>query len=174
MFEVILMGKGGRPRRYKTRAALQRAVDGYFDAISFLKPVVVTTLTGEVDEEGLPKTQTRMLREGDNNSGKPKTTLTYFEPPSMEALCLRLGISRDTWASYGKTPELAPVVEEARLKKAAYLVGELSGKHVQGIIFDLKNNYGWVDRQEVTQTSVGMTVEEYLAQMDEREEGQEF
>lgn len=168
------MGKGGRPRIYKTRAALQKAVDGYFDGISYLKPVMVLTPTGEVDAQGTPKIELRLLREGRNNDGPPITALTYFEPPSMEGLCLKLGISRDTWATYGKTPELAPVVEAARLKKAAYLVGELSGKHVQGIIFDLKNNYGWVDRQEVTQTSVGMTVEEYLAQMDEREEGQEF
>lgn len=142
------MGKVGRPKKYGSSKALEAAVDAYFNSISYRVPVVITTATGEVDEAGNAVVVTKMLREGQDGCGAPVTRREYLEPPSVAALCLYLGISRDTWAEYGRSTVMAAAVERTRARLEAYLVGQLEGRHVQGVIFNLKNNYGWKDKQE--------------------------
>lgn len=145
---VNTVGKIGRPKKYGSGKVLEAAVEAYFDSISYRVPVVVTTATGEVDEEGNAKVVTKMLREGADGVGAPVTQRKYLEPPSVAALCLYLGISRDTWAEYGRSAAMAAAVERTRARLEAYLVAQLEGRHVQGVIFNLKNNYGWKDKQE--------------------------
>ena len=176
------MGKG-RPRKYKTAAALRKAVDAYWNSISYQEPAMVRTPTGHVDENGRPEYVMKMLTMNEDGSvsmdgtGKPKTVTRFLEPPSAANLCLFLGVSRDTWAGYAKDKAMGPVCEEFRMRHEAYLVGRLEGekgKSVQGVIFNLKNNFGWKDKCDVTQTSVGMTLEEYLERLERGGEGQEF
>lgn len=126
----------GRPKKY-TKAGLQKAVDGYFAGIS--------------------RTVTARDEHGDlmyNDAGFEIKITQYIRPPSVSGLCLYLGIDRSTWQNYGDAglcPELAGVVAQARMRMEAYLEEQLltREKNVQGLIFNLQNNYGWREKREV-------------------------
>lgn len=157
--------KIGRPMTYKTPKALREAVEKYFASISYEEPVVISTPTGEVDEDGCIKYKAKMLTEGPDGTGKPKTIVRYFEEPTAAGLYTYLGIDKSTWADYGKRAGYEEIVETARGIILARKVQLLNTKNsVQGIIFDLKANYGWTDRVEVTHKELG--VEEYLAGLE--------
>lgn len=156
------MAKVGRKKKYGTAKALREAVDAYFASISYEVPAVISTPTGEVDADGLIVYKCKLLTEHFDGTGKPKTVVKYLVEPSVEGICLYLGICRDTWAEYGRTAGLGDVVENARLRIKAHLMNELGTRNsVQGIIFNLKANYGMTDRVEITHR--GGSVEEYLA-----------
>ena len=150
--------KPGAPRKYKTAKALEKAVETYWKSISYQMPAIISTPTGEVDEKGCVKYATRMLTVDEEGRirldgiGAPKTVTEYLEEPSVAGLCLHLGISKDTWAEYAKLEDLGPVCERFKMRHENYLAGKLDGnkaKSVQGVIFNLKNNFGWADKTEV-------------------------
>lgn len=123
----------GRPKKY-TRKSLEKAVKEYFNSISFTQKAV--------DQFG---------EEICNDAGEPITYRAFIRPPSISALCLYLGIEKRTWANYAEDPDMAPVVEHTKAQVEAYLEEQLTirEKGVQGIIFNLQNNYGWKNKQEV-------------------------
>lgn len=143
----------GAPKKYKTAKSLREGVDAYLDSICYQKPVIVDTPTGEVDEHGNVKMVRRMLREGAANEGRPITVTEWIEKPQLAMLCLRLGISKETWRQYSKDEKLGPVVEYAMLRMESYWVGRLDGKGAHGARFVLENNFGhsgnWKSKQEV-------------------------
>lgn len=156
--------KRGRPRKYATAAALEKAVDAYWNSISYEKPAVVCTPTGYVEEQGKPEYAMKLLTMNEDGSlnqdgtGRPKTVTEFIAAPSVAGLCLFLGISRDTWASYAKDEQMGSVCERFRLRHEAYLVDVLEqgkGKSVQGAIFSLKNNFGWAERVETEHSGGG-------------------
>ena len=143
----------GRKKKYQTAKRLKTAVDAYFTAITY---------QDEFETAG----------------GEKKQTTVYLKPPSLAGLCLALGISRETWAQYGKDEALGPVVELARMRVEEYWTGKLAGKSANGARFALTANFGWdgvwKDKREVTQTNVGMSVEEYLVRLEQDGKKQEF
>lgn len=161
--------RAGAERKYKTARELEGAVKNYWRSISYEKPLIISTPTGEVDERGNVKFVTKMLTEDEQGNirvdglGRPKTTVEYIAEPSAAALCLHLGISRETWAQYAKDEKLGPVCARFKLKMESYLLGKLDGnsvKNVQGVIFNLKNNYGYQDRCAVeSKGDVSMKIE---------------
>lgn len=165
-------------KKYKTAKALEEAVDGYFRSISYRKPVIVDTPTGHVDEHGHAEVKRVMLRSGPDGTGKPVTVTEWLEPPSLAGLCLRLGISKQTWSNYAGEEKLKAVTERARLQLEEYWQGRLDGKGGHGAEFVLKNNFGWHDRWadkvEVDQKTVGLSLEEYLEQVERDGKGQCF
>lgn len=141
-------------RKFSDPKKLRAGIEAYWGSISYQKCVIVTEPTGEVDEEGNVKMVTRMLREMNKYGervGKPVTVTEYIERPSLEGLCLYLGICRDTWAEYSKDETLGPVCAWAKARVKKYLMDRLDGehKHVQGILFDLKNNHGMSDQVKI-------------------------
>lgn len=122
----------GRPRKYNSAAALQRAVNLYFMSISTRRPVVIDDLA-VVDEAGEPLLQTIWLR-----------------PPTVAGLCRHLGIDRSTWANYcdkEQYPEYQDVTGGARIIMEEYLEEELLTRDKpNGVIFNLRANYGWNDK----------------------------
>ena len=120
-----------------TKKTLSEAVNAYFSSISY-------TVVAK-DEDGCE------LR---NDDGKEILVRKYATPPSISGLCLDLGIDRSTWQNYADArlhPEMKAVTEEARARIEVYLEEELltRRKGVQGIIFNLQNNYGWKQKQEI-------------------------
>lgn len=165
----MAVGKRGPKRKYDSPDAIRKAVDAYWDCISYQRCVVVTEPTGEVDERGNVVLVTRMLQEKNGTGGRngpPVTVTEYIERPSLEGLCLYMGITRDTWATYAKDEKLGEVCAWAKERVRKYLMDRLDGnhKHIQGILFDLKNNHGMSDRMEITQKEGG--VEAYLAALE--------
>lgn len=158
----------GRRKKYATLAALKNGVNAYFASISYQRPVVVCEPTGLVLDGGKIEYKTVLLRDGTDGTGKPKTTLEYTEPPSVAALCLYLGISRETWSNYAADDTLKPVVEEVKLRMEAYWTGLLTDKSTAfGAKFVLASKYHYNERVEVTHREG--SVEDYLRDLEERE-----
>ena len=126
----------GRPRCY-TKAALEKAVMKYFDSITY--DAIARNAMGQ---------------EIKNKLGEPIMLEYYAKPPSKQDLCLFLGIDRGTWLNYcnhDEHPELKAITDYAHLRCEAYLAGELVAreKAVDGIKFNLANNYGWAAKREI-------------------------
>ena len=127
----------GRPRTYKSAAALEKAIEGYFASIS--RTVTVRSLNGDP-----------IL----NDAGQEIKTTEYLIPPSVQELALYLGIDRRTWLNYcdpERHPEFSAVTARTQLRLEAYLVREsmTREKGLHGITFNLEHNYGWARRTEV-------------------------
>lgn len=72
------------------------------------------------------------------------------KPKTMSGLALALGIDRKTLVNYSNKDEYFPTIKKARQtveqQNEEMLV---SGKgNATGIIFNMKNNFGWVDKTE--------------------------
>lgn len=72
------------------------------------------------------------------------------KPKTMSGLALALGIDRRTLVNYSEKDEYFPTIKSARQtveqQNEEMLV---SGKgSATGIIFNMKNNFGWVDKTE--------------------------
>lgn len=73
-------------------------------------------------------------------------------PPTIAGLCYFLGFDdRHAMAEYETRPAFSATVKNARLRIEQDRSERLLGKDTftPGVIFDLKNNHGWKDKQEV-------------------------
>lgn len=149
-----------RPKKY-TKKTLEEAIDLYFRSISGLREARNGIGAPILDDDGEPI----MVR-------------VYAVPPTVSGLCLYLGIDRSTWQNYlnrEANPDMAGVAEYARARIEAYLEEQLlvREKSVQGIIFNLQNNYGWKNKTEVEfgaetrKTAAGMSLSEKMAAVRE-------
>lgn len=73
--------------------------------------------------------------------------------PTMSGLALHLGVDRKTITNYANKDEFFPTIKKARAKVEEALEQRLYGQSVAGVIFNLKNNFDWSDKQEVAHTS---------------------
>ena len=126
----------GRPKKY-TKKSLREAIERYFRSIS-------RTVPAKDDTGGTIR----------NDDGEDIRVVQFVIPPSITGLCLYLGIDRSTWQNYcdgEEHPEFRSVTALTRQRIEAYLEQELltREKGVQGIIFNLQNNYGWKQKQEL-------------------------
>lgn len=89
------------------------------------------------------------------------------EPYTITGLCIALDICRDTLSEYAKKDEFSDTIKKAKLKVENYLEKHLiTDSSTTGIIFNLKNNFGWKDKQE--NINVDTTYEEYLKRVERR------
>lgn len=153
----------GRPMKFETAEALEEAVRGYFDRISYQVPAVVSMPTGEVDKDGNVIVVRRLLTTPGREpgaQGTPVTETRWLKAPNVAGLCLHLGIAKDTWWRYAKKPAFRDVAEGARLRMEDYWAGRLDTKSAKGAAFALENCYGWKKdwkaRQEVEQVGDGV------------------
>lgn len=118
----------GRRKKYETAEALQEAIDKYFDSITYEK---IVKEDGEVIY---------------NAAGEPVKRIAFAVPPTNEALCLYIGISRSMWFRYRQDEELGEVCREADLKVRAWRTEEVSTRdRTQGLQFLLSNDSGMSD-----------------------------
>ena len=72
------------------------------------------------------------------------------EPYTVTGLALALDIDRRTLLNYSKEDEFFPTIKKAKLMVENYLEKRLiKDSSTTGIIFNLKNNYDWRDKQEI-------------------------
>lgn len=92
--------------------------------------------------------------------------------PTLAGLCVFMGFcdkdSFSHYATYGD--EFSRTIKKVQLRIEADRHNRLIGKDTftPGVIFDLKNNHGWVDKQEVSMT---VTHEDRLDRVRERMNG---
>lgn len=72
--------------------------------------------------------------------------------PTVTGLAFALDMDRDTLLNYEKKKEFIGTIKRAKQRIAIALEQRLYGNTVTGVIFNLKNNFGWKDKQEVDNT----------------------
>lgn len=159
--EVAGVAKIGRPMGTKkyTAAAFSRGCKAYFDSISYRRPVTRPEMI--LDDDGCPVLDdyghTRYKQVPIITAdGKEAWETCWIEPPSIQALCLHLGIDASTFSRYQKPdpedPDGEKLAEAARLAKArveAYLISRLEDKGAaNGTKFNLQYNFGWMEKKQ--------------------------
>lgn len=72
------------------------------------------------------------------------------DPYTITGLAIALDLDRKSINNYAKDSEFFPTIKKAKLKVENYLEKRLiNDSSATGIIFNLKNNYGWSDKQEI-------------------------
>lgn len=127
----------GAPRKYDSANALSKAVNQYFRSICYEDYIR--------DILGSPVL---------NLDGEPIKRVFFAVAPTIPSMCLALGITPRTWRNYcdeKKHPEFAKVTSMTMAVLEAWLAHEsvTREKSLQGILFNLKNNYGWTEKQEI-------------------------
>ena len=85
-----------------------------------------------------------------NDAGQDILTVKFFRRPTISGMCVFAGLSR---SEFRKLEEGDDAVIKDEIKKAktvieAYLEERLFEGNAVGIIFMLKNNFGWRDKTE--------------------------
>jgi len=116
----------GKPLRYKTVKAMQTAIDDYF--------AYCDNRTREVFIEKLGET----------------IVISNPAPYTMVGLARSLGLSRQALLEYKARDGYGDTIKDARLRVEEYNENQLhEGRNAAGVIFNLKNNFGWVDQTQV-------------------------
>jgi hypothetical protein len=124
--EIVERNKGGRPLLFKTPQAMQQAIDEYF--------AYCDNRTREVFVEKLGET----------------IVISNPAPYTMVGLARALGMDRRTLLDYAKRDKFLLTIKDARLKVEEFNENQLhEGRNAAGVIFNLKNNFGWVDESKV-------------------------
>lgn len=88
--------------------------------------------------------------EGDAYMGEGKHRVFA---PTISGLAYALDMSRQALSDYENKDEFLDTVKKAKQKVEIALEQRLHGQAVVGTIFNLKNNFGWKDKQELDNTS---------------------
>ncbi len=123
---MTVPGVGGQPLKYKPEEFATKIVD-YFKW---------------VDEENVKRKLQRFTGE-------------KLKPYTLSGLCVFLETTRETWREYGHRPEYKKAIQQAKLKVENYVEeGSLNGSiNTIAAIFNLKNNFGWVDKIDINSTN---------------------
>lgn len=69
--------------------------------------------------------------------------------PTMSGLALHLGMTRQSLCNYANNEQFFDTIKKARLRIETALEGRLWDGAPVGTIFNLKNNFGWKDQQQL-------------------------
>lgn len=161
------------PKKY-TDKTLNTAVNKYFKSISREVPLTEKKDSGEKDEMGHVIWEDVPVL---NQLGKQIVQTEYVIPPTVGGLCQFLGIHRSTWADYcdhEKYPEFSDTTTRAQGCMRTWNEEQLltrPGKEIKGIIFNLENNYGYAEKQNMVVSGGG--VEDYIRALQENGEGEQ-
>lgn len=108
-------------------------------------------------------TSQRTIFKNFSKAGLAKRVDDYFDDvkkrkgvASMTGLALHLGCTRKNILDYQHTDEFGEILQTAKLRCENVLEEKMiSGAPPTGMIFILKNNYGWNDKVEIDQTING-------------------
>ncbi|MBR1660291.1 MAG: hypothetical protein IJ705_08235, partial [Oscillospiraceae bacterium] len=122
-------------------AALKR----YFEGISRVRTVTEPVGAGRMDRYGHEIMEQRPVK---NLRGEIVTVTEFVEPPTVGGLCAALEISRATWMRYHEGPTAAAAAwadDVLRTWNERELLTR-EGRNLQGVIFNLQNNYGYAGK----------------------------
>lgn len=84
--------------------------------------------------------------------------LANEEPPTISGLAYHLGMSTEALRNYQEKDNFLATVKRAKQRVEMHLEKRLNDPAPTGAIFNLKNNFGWKDKQEVEQSG-NLTIE---------------
>ena len=129
---IPLIDKGGKPLKIKTPEILQEIVTKYFNDCD-----------------------SRVVEIYDSNK-HDILKVNSPEPYTMSGLAYAMGMDRSGILQYGRRNKYYNIIKRARDKVNVDLEKRLiEGKNVIGAIFSLKNNFNWIDKTEVIDTTTG-------------------
>ena len=125
---------------------LEAKIKDYFDSITISIPRTKTNINPDKDVDD-------DFREPIcNDLWEQIVDKEYIEIPSILWMCEYLDIVRNTLSDYENKPDYSDTIKRAKLRIEKYNAEQLYRKEqVTGIIFNLKNNFNWVDKQEIDQ-----------------------
>lgn len=128
--------KGGPPLKYKTPEELQKAIAEYFY-----------------------QCDSRLVQGYDNKTNEQFAYISP-EPYTMSGLAYALDLSRKQLLVYKKRHRFGNAVTRARRKVETDIERRMNDKRdfTPGLIFNLKNNFGWKDKTETDVTSGGKPI----------------
>jgi len=139
----------GRPLLFKSKEELQQRIDEYFLSCYDYKRDM---FGGRIEDK-------ECVSEVEGEDGKIHRKwksngfiMEQTKPFTVSGLAVFLNTSRETLMNYEKKAEYFDTIKAAKDKIYAYTEESLFNSKATGPIFSLKNNYGWVDRQELDQT----------------------
>lgn len=134
--QYALGNNGGHPLKYKSVEEMQELIDAYFDSCF---------------EEAWKKNDDDSWEPILNKDGN--IVKHQVRPFSVTGLACALGTTRDVLIDYQNRKEFANAIKMAKQRIEAYAEESLYMlKNPAGVIFSLKNNYGWKDKQEIDAT----------------------
>lgn len=124
----------GAPRKFKSVEVLQDKIDSYFTECD----------PHWIEEEGWIWLDGKQVKQVTWN-------LTKQVPYTITGLALALDTTRETLLDYENSPQFAEfsdTIKKAKLRVHNFVEKKLFDQASTGAIFNLKNNYGWVDKTE--------------------------
>lgn len=154
----------GRPLKFKTVEELQSKIDEYFQ--SCYEEVWEEKTFRDKKGKETSKEWVPVL----DRSGKIKKVLV--RPFTITGLALALDTSRETLLDYEDRPEFSDTIKRAKEIIHNYVEEQLMTRAAPtGVIFNLKNNWGWKDKTEVdaNNTNLNANVESDLFNPEQRQ-----
>lgn len=137
---------GWRPNKFSSPKDLEEKINNYFDSITISVPR--TKKPNNPDMEYDEDYREPVL----NDLWEQIIDKSYIEIPSILWMCEFLDIHRSTLIEYEEIPEFSNTIKKAKQRIERYNSEQLFRREqVTWIIFNLKNNFGWVDKQEIDQ-----------------------
>ncbi len=82
----------------------------------------------------------------------PENPGVYMKPLTITSLAVYLDTSRETLLDYQEKDQFSDAIKKAKQRIHAWTEEQLyRNTQVTGVIFNLKNNYGWKDKSEIDQ-----------------------
>lgn len=127
---------GGRPKLFKTVEELEEKIQEYF---AYCDARVV---------------------QGYDNKTNEQFAYVSPEPYTMSGLAYYLGMDRRSLINYKNDQEFFPTIKAARDRVEMDIDRRLNdkGTFTPGLIFNLKNNFGWKDQTQQDITSGGKPI----------------
>ena len=124
--------KGGRSKLFKSADELHKKIEEYFAWCDSHSKLTVT-------DKGVYK---------------------EFKPYTISGLCLYIDMTRDTLSQYEKQEQFSDTIKKAKQRIENWveensLIGNINPTTS---IFNLKNNFGWKDRQEIDAKTVNTNI----------------
>lgn len=130
MTKRVANAKRGRPRKWPSVKAMEKAIEAYF---------------AECDSRTVPTVV---------GKGKDRVLIDVPKPAPyiVQGLALYLDLTMEGLNEYQKRPAYSEAIKKAKARIEVNKIQHLldGDGYGPGYIFDLKNNYHWTDRQEIT------------------------
>jgi hypothetical protein len=122
-----------RPLKFKSSMELQNKIDEYFESC--------------FEEQWYENKDGKWIPVTDRHGQVVKEQVKPF---TITGLALYLGTSRQTLLNYEDKDEYFDTIRAAKTKIESFVEESLwKPKIATGVMFNLKNNFGWVDKSEV-------------------------